>query len=77
MEWNGIQNIPWKIENMEWNKENMEWNMWKKKYGKMNHVWFILTKFINFNQKITFYFYSTVNNNYKINLLNFKKLHQL
>ncbi len=41
--WNGIQDIPWKIEimegnketmewnkeTMEWNIENMEWNIWK------------------------------------------------
>jgi hypothetical protein len=44
---------------------------------QINHVWYNLTKFKNFNKKITFYFYTTVNNNYKINLLNFKKLHQL
>jgi hypothetical protein len=49
----------------------------EKKYGKISHVWYNLTKLINFNNEIIIYFYTTVNKNYKINLLNFKKLHQL
>ena len=79
MEWNGIQDIPWNIEIMEWNKgtmewniENMEWNIWKKYMEIISHVWYNLAKFKNFNQKITFYFYTTVNINFKINLLYFK-----
>jgi hypothetical protein len=32
---------------MEYRNSGMEYV--EKKYGKMSHVWFILTKFINFN----------------------------
>jgi hypothetical protein len=41
---------------MEWKIETTEWNIWKKIYGKISHVWYNLTKFMNFNKKITFYF---------------------
>ncbi len=68
----GMEYRNYGMEYRNYGMEYMEKNIWKDK----SCLVYNLTKFMNFNKKITFYFYTIVNNNYEINLLNFKKLHQ-
>jgi hypothetical protein len=43
----GNYGMEYRNSGMEYRKYGMEYV--EKNYGKMSHVWFILTKFINFN----------------------------